>query len=130
MANVLAFGLLVGCRRRGSRSFLVGFEAFGALALAFYVTSILSLSGRASFAQVILGGYLWLAWDLWQIGAAQTIPRVVIAYSALSLWLTWPQLAFALVGGFVTRLPAPLRERPSPGDPGGIERRGPIERIG
>jgi hypothetical protein len=119
MANVLAFGLLVGCLHRGSRPFLVGFEAFGALALAFYVTAILSPSHRESVPQMIVLGYMWLAWDLWPTGAARTIPRMLIAYSALSLWITWPQLALAVVGGFFTRLPAPLRERPSPGGRGG-----------
>ena len=35
MANVLAVGLLIGLRRRGSRPFLLGFEAFGAMASGF-----------------------------------------------------------------------------------------------
>lgn len=109
MANVLAFGLLVGCLHRGSRPFLVGFEALGALALAFYAAAIWSPSYRESVPQSIVFGYLRLAWDLWPTGAARTIPRVVIAYSAFSLWVTWPQLVLALVGGLFTRLPAPLR---------------------
>src|SRR5262249_55663704 len=37
MANVLAVGMLVGQRRPGSRPFLMGFEAFGAMALAFFI---------------------------------------------------------------------------------------------
>ena len=37
MANVLAVGILIGQRRPGSRPFLLGFEAFGAMALALYV---------------------------------------------------------------------------------------------
>jgi hypothetical protein len=119
MANVLAFGLLVGCLHRGSRPYLVGFEALGALALAFYVTAILSPSHRESVPQMIVLGYLRLAWGLWPSGAARTIPRMLIAGSALSLWVTWPQLALAMVGGSFTRLPASLRVRPSPIGPAG-----------
>src|SRR4051794_23392215 len=37
MATVLAIGLLIGYRRPGSRPFLLGFESFGAMALAFYI---------------------------------------------------------------------------------------------
>ena len=37
MANVLVVGMLVAQRRPGSRPFLLGFEAFGAMALALYI---------------------------------------------------------------------------------------------
>ena len=37
MANVLAVGMLIGQRRPGSRPFLLGFEAFGAMALALFI---------------------------------------------------------------------------------------------
>ena len=37
MANMLAIGTLVGQRRPGSRPFLLGFVAFGAMALAVFV---------------------------------------------------------------------------------------------
>jgi hypothetical protein len=37
MANVLAVGLLIGHWRPGNRPFLLGFVAFGAMALATYV---------------------------------------------------------------------------------------------
>ena len=40
MANVLAVGILIGQQRPGSRPFLLGFEAFGAMALAFYVALV------------------------------------------------------------------------------------------
>jgi hypothetical protein len=109
MANVLAFGLVVGCLQRGSRPFLAGFEAIGALALAFYVAAIGSPSHRPSVLQSIVFGYLRLAWDIWPTGAARTTPRLVIAYSALSLWATWPQLVLASIGGLFTRLPVRLR---------------------
>src|SRR5262245_55844944 len=37
MVNVLAVGILIAQRQPGSRTFLLGFGAFGAMALAFYV---------------------------------------------------------------------------------------------
>jgi hypothetical protein len=37
MAHVLAVGILVGQKRSGSRPRFIGFEAFGAMALAFFV---------------------------------------------------------------------------------------------
>jgi hypothetical protein len=39
MAHVLAVGLLLG-RRRGSHPFFLGFEAFGATALALYIAGV------------------------------------------------------------------------------------------
>src|SRR4051794_21903333 len=38
MANVLAVGILIARQRPGSRPFLLGFEAFGAMALALFIT--------------------------------------------------------------------------------------------
>ena len=37
MANILVVGNLVGRQRPGSRPFLIGFEAFGVMALAIFV---------------------------------------------------------------------------------------------
>jgi hypothetical protein len=104
MANLLVFGLVAVCLHRGSRSFLVGFEVLGALALAFYVMAIVSPSHRESFPQMIVLGYMRLAWGLLPTRAAHTIPGVLTAYSALSLWITWPQLTLAMIGGAFTRL--------------------------
>jgi hypothetical protein len=114
MANVLSLGLFVSCVHLRSRLFLIGFEALGALALAFYLAAILCPSHRESFAQRIVVGYMRLAWDVWPTGAARTIPRTLIACSALSLWATWPQLALAVVGGVFTRLPVLLRAKGPP----------------
>ena len=58
MANVLVVGLLIGHRRRGSRRFLLGFEAFGAMALAVYVT-VASL-----FTEDLVIPYLRLSYNL------------------------------------------------------------------
>src|SRR4051812_42001478 len=40
MANVLAVGFLLGQRRPNSRSFLLGFETFGAVALVLYAAFV------------------------------------------------------------------------------------------
>src|SRR4051794_35774045 len=40
MANVLMFGLVIGLPRRGRRPFLLGFETFGATALALYIAGV------------------------------------------------------------------------------------------
>jgi hypothetical protein len=37
MANALVVGMLIAQRRPGRRPFLVGFEKFGAMALAFFI---------------------------------------------------------------------------------------------
>ena len=52
MANVLAVGLLIGQRRPGTHPFLLGFEAFGAVALALYV------AGACLFTEPLLISYL------------------------------------------------------------------------
>src|SRR5262245_46116330 len=39
-ANILAVGILVGRQHPGSRPFLLGFEAFGAVALTLYVVLV------------------------------------------------------------------------------------------
>jgi hypothetical protein len=61
MANILVCGLLAGCLHRGSRPYLLGFEVLGTLALAFYATTILSLSHRESVPRMIVLGYMRLA---------------------------------------------------------------------
>ncbi len=38
MANILLLGILISLQRRGIRPFLMGFEVFGAVALAVYIT--------------------------------------------------------------------------------------------
>lgn len=93
--------------RRNQRP--AAFEAFGVVALAFYVASILSLSDKASFGPMLVHGHNWLGEKLCPPGSLRTVPRRVIVYPALSLWLTSPQLAFALVGGFFMHLTAPSR---------------------
>ena len=51
MATVLAIGLIIGYRRHGSRSFLLGFESFGAVALILFAVM------AASFGEKMLDSY-------------------------------------------------------------------------
>jgi hypothetical protein len=99
MANALAVGLLIGHRRRGNRRFLWGFEAFGATALALYI----ALTCR--FAEELVHPYLKVAIDPLRatIRPFRSTPRLLIAYSLLSLWACLPQLTFAVIGGFLCR---------------------------
>jgi hypothetical protein len=111
MANVLAFAPLVGLRRRAGRGFLLGFEMFGATAMALYAGVILSRND-------LVWTYFVPAIEALQatIGPIVTTPRMLIYLSSLGLWATWPQVAFALVGGLIHSLTASGREvrgRPS-----------------
>jgi hypothetical protein len=98
MATVLVIGLLIGHRRLGRSPFLLGFESFGVLALALCV-------GLAScFREEMVGPYLGLFLDplLKRIGQNRRW-FVPIVFPATALMLGLPQLAFALLGGFLSR---------------------------
>jgi hypothetical protein len=102
MANALAVGLLIGHRHRGSRRFLLGFEAFGAATLGFLIVAILS-------GKDWVWSYLTLATEPMRAtlgptgGGKWSTFRLLVARSILSLWATLPQLTFALIGGFLSR---------------------------
>jgi hypothetical protein len=102
MANALVLGLLIGRRHRGSHRFLVGFEAFGAAALAYLIAAILS-------GEDWVWSYLTLATGPIRAtigptgGGKWTTSRLLVARSFLSLFATLPQLTFALMGGFLSR---------------------------
>ena len=113
MENVLAVGLLIGYRRRGSRPFLLGFEAFGAMALVLYI-------GLAScFRDETVIPYL----DLFLIPIERFIGRdrpiifIPLAISVCVVILGLPQGAFALIGGFLSRkYRITITKRPDPTD--------------
>jgi hypothetical protein len=99
MANVLAVGMLVGQRRPGSRPFLLGFEAIGAMALAFFIAlggcfprEVLTLAVMP-FVDPIERG----------IGPGRPFVSVPIQLFVAVVMLGWPQLAFAVIGGFLSR---------------------------
>jgi hypothetical protein len=102
MANILAVGLLLAFLRPRSRHFLRGFEVFGAIALVFFVVLAMRAEGLVQF-------YLIPPMALYgtTIGPPPSIRQswpsyqLLVGFCFLSLWATWPQLVFALMGGFV-----------------------------
>jgi hypothetical protein len=96
MATVLAIGLIIGYRRHGSRPFLLGFESFGAVALALFAVL------AASVGEKMLDSYLGIFFEPLPkiLGRAQSLFHIPIACVALGL----PQVAFALMGGFLSRM--------------------------
>ena len=96
MANVLAVGILIGQRRPGSRPFLLGFEAFGAMALALF----LALEFLPRCGSVILRRTIceWTG-----IMGPSTFRFHPIAGFVGAVMLGLPQVAFALIGGFLSR---------------------------
>ena len=100
MANFLVVGLLIGLRHPWSRRFILGFELFGATALALYIAMAIL------FADELGQSYLELAIKPLRetLGrAGWTTFRLLMAYFILSLWACLPQLGFALIGGFLSR---------------------------
>ncbi len=101
MANVLAVGILLGQQSPRSHPFLLGFEAFGAMALAFYV----ALVGFFPDSYEPIGSYLALLIEPMEkfIGRNRPFILIPIAYFVAVIMLGWPQVAFALIGGFLSR---------------------------
>ena len=103
MANVLVAALFAGHQCRRYRPFLRGFEASGATALVIYVAAIWSSSW--AIERIFLHPLLQPLHDnltskpnqtLWEF----TIGFIVILISGAAI-LALPQLAFALIGGFI-----------------------------
>jgi hypothetical protein len=99
MANVLAVGMVIGQQRPGSSPFLLGFETFGAMALALYVVL------ASSFHREVVSPYLSPLVDPIRdtIGFHRPFILIPVLCSVGVLMLGWPQLAFALLGGFLFR---------------------------
>ena len=100
MANVLALALLLGHRNRRCRRWLSGFEAFGLAALVYFVVAILS-------DEDWVWSYITLALEPTRAiirpsgGGTWSAVRLFAGRSVLSVWATLPQLAFALIGGYI-----------------------------
>jgi hypothetical protein len=99
MASVLAVGLLVGHRRPETRAFLLGFEVFGAMALAIYVTL------ASCFREEVLIPYLIPILEPLRgtIGQQQPFVLFPAMISIAVIVLGCPQLGFALIGGLLSR---------------------------
>ncbi len=88
MANALVVGLLIGYEHRRVRGFLVGFEAFGLTALSLFIAAIDLFPEMTNLHYRLL---------IKPYGRSLTM----ILVSVVIIGLT--QLAFALMGGFVSR---------------------------
>ena len=95
MASVLAIGLIIGYRRHGSRPFLPGFESFGAMALALFAAAAVLFGGKMleSYTRIFIDPLSKI------IGPDRPLIHIPVAYAAFGL----PQVAFALMGGFLSR---------------------------
>ena len=98
MANVLAVGMLIGQRRPGSRPFLLGFEVFGAMALAFFIAL------ASCFPREVVVPYFapFVAPVEWFIGPGHPF-YIPIGGLVVAVMLIGPQVVFALVGGVLSR---------------------------
>jgi hypothetical protein len=99
MANVLAVGLLIAQQRPRYYPFLLGFEAFGAMALAFYI-----VSASDDFAAVAF--YLKPCLDPIEdiIGPDQPFLLWPVLISACVVMLGLPQVVCAMVGGLLSHM--------------------------
>jgi len=99
MANAIALALLMGYLLPGDRPFILGFVAFGAIALVIYVAISTSFPNELvnycadpvdEYLNRFVGrNELWVLW-----------PMRAVVY----LWIPMaPQMAFAMVGGLLTR---------------------------
>jgi hypothetical protein len=98
IGNVLAVGLLLGFRSRTSRPFLLGFELFGATALASY-SIVASL-----FAMEVVVPYLRSVTQPLSDSFGRrphSTAQLVALYSFATVMLGLPQLVIALVGGLL-----------------------------
>jgi hypothetical protein len=94
-------GFLIGLRHPGHRPFLLGFELFGALALAFYITlACFSASPqdiRRNYVNVFVDPVIEIMRRQPNLIFIPTVWFVVVVVLAL------PQVVFALIGGFLSR---------------------------
>jgi hypothetical protein len=97
--TALAIGLLVGYRRHASRPFVAGFEAFGLVALALYIATVVSYSQELIplFHQAVRP----LA-DFLRDGPFITTGKVWLAHLIIEILVSLPLLAMAAIGGFLT----------------------------
>jgi hypothetical protein len=99
MADILVVGLLIAQQYPQSRPFFLGFEVFGAMALALYVALEIYCRDKA------VNPYLALFFDpIERIGGRGWPVRFIpIRYSIGVAILVLPQIALALIGGFLSR---------------------------
>jgi hypothetical protein len=108
MVNVLLVGVVIGRRYRSARRFLWGFEAFGAMALAIYMTLDHLVSFQISTRYLNLAIRPYLDMRSHRLTAMNRVELNAIVVAMLGL----PQLAVAMAGGVLTTclLPAAVDE--------------------
>jgi hypothetical protein len=111
MANIVAVALMLAKRRRRDHPFLTGFLVFGMMALALYVALTVFYFGEVQdhgatsrYAELMYG-YIRLLEDPMETYVGRDRPFLFYPTFCLGLvvMLGGPQLAFALLGGFVSR---------------------------
>jgi hypothetical protein len=103
MANILAVAPLLAFLHPRGRQFLQGFELFGAMALVFVIVLALRAEG---LVQSYLGPAVAFDPEIMEppLAVEQWPPsRLMVGLFLLLLWAIWPQLAFALMGGFLSQ---------------------------
>jgi hypothetical protein len=115
MTNVLALGLITGRWHPASRQFLVGFELFGAIALASYVMVTCLSPGPNniihSYVNIFINPIEAMSHGQRNLITTATIVSVVV------IVLSAPQVIFAVLGGFFFsgyRITITRRATPSP----------------
>jgi hypothetical protein len=108
MANLLGVGLLIAQQRPKCRPFLLGFETFGAAGLALYVAlTIFSIDNSVMSTSCgdVISSYLKPVLDRTEaaVGREQEFLLTSVLGCVAAAMLGWPQLAFALIGGFLSR---------------------------
>ncbi len=101
MANLLAVGIMVGIRQPQARPFLWGFATFGGLALAFF--GVLAYFYTDEVIRPFLVWFFELDVVETAIHSFRRDARNLIQYFIGTLLLGLPQLAFALIGGLLSR---------------------------
>jgi hypothetical protein len=101
MANILVVSLFIGYRSRRGRRFLFGFEAFGAMALAAYIAVAIM------FHSAVIIRYLHLGTEPYRrtfVPSLQSKAFHLVVFHAIGVVMfALPQLAFALIGGLLSR---------------------------
>ena len=100
MANVLAVSILIGRYRPGSRPFILGFAAFGAMALAHYVGWAIRAS-PGDLISLCVKPFVDLIGRT--IGRDNPYLLIPIVACGVVIMLGSPQFLFAMIGGFLSR---------------------------
>jgi hypothetical protein len=99
MASVLALGGLVGCARPSSRVFLLGFTVFGVMASLIFIALTLFFA-----AAVLMPYFALLLTPVERIANPRVAMEwVPLAYLVGAVGVGVPQLAFAILGGWLSR---------------------------